>query len=390
MTSVSIVINNHNYAGFVGEALDSALAQTYPRVEVIAVDDGSTDHSREVIAEYRRAVTAVFKPNGGQASAFNAGFERTRGDLIVFLDADDALLPTAAESAVASLDGEDVAKVHWPLIEVDAAGVPMGSLRPPPGRLPDGDIRESTLRDGPHAHEFPPTSGNAWARRFCESVFPIPALHPSAWADAYLLAVAPLAGRVRRVSTPQGLYRLHGDNHEASRTAYRMNQVLLEVYERQCVAMSEYLLREGLEVDPARWQSGNDRYDWRRKFRDAGCALLQLVPPGSTFVLIDDDQWDHYWGSSEVLDRRYATPLLAPDGQFGPLPPDDTAAIEAVRAHRAAGRELLVISWVAFWWLDHYPGLAVHLRSEYSCVLDDERLLAFDLTSKPSAGARRS
>ena len=73
---VSIVIDNFNYARFVGAAIDSALAQSYAPVEVVVVDDGSTDHSREVISSYADRVSAIFKPNGGHASAFNAGVWR--------------------------------------------------------------------------------------------------------------------------------------------------------------------------------------------------------------------------------------------------------------------------------------------------------------------------
>ena len=65
---VSILINNHNYERFVAEAIDSALAQTHPAVEVVVVDDGSTDRSREVISRYGTSITAVWKENEGQAS----------------------------------------------------------------------------------------------------------------------------------------------------------------------------------------------------------------------------------------------------------------------------------------------------------------------------------
>ncbi len=97
---VSIAINNFNYGRFVGDAIDSALAQRYPHVEVIVVDDGSTDDSHRVIDRYRDRVVTLFKENGGMASTHNAAFERAGGDVVIFLDADDTLLPTAAERAV--------------------------------------------------------------------------------------------------------------------------------------------------------------------------------------------------------------------------------------------------------------------------------------------------
>src|ERR1700689_4315876 len=97
---VSIIVDNFNYARFIRAAIDSALAQSYAQVEVIVVDDGSTDNSRDVISSYGNRLSAVFKPNGGHASAFNAGFRASRGSIVMFLDADDALLPTAVEEVV--------------------------------------------------------------------------------------------------------------------------------------------------------------------------------------------------------------------------------------------------------------------------------------------------
>ena len=81
---VSIIINNDNYDRFLAEAIDSALSQTYPNVEVILVDDGSTDRSRDVILCYCDQVTAVFKENGGQASAIDPhSLRSTRSSTVI-------------------------------------------------------------------------------------------------------------------------------------------------------------------------------------------------------------------------------------------------------------------------------------------------------------------
>src|SRR6516164_3747657 len=110
----SIIINSYNYARFLGQAIDSALEQTYPYTEVIVVDDGSTDDSRAVLTGYGDRVRAVIKDNGGQASAFNAGLRVSRGEVVFFLDSDDALLSTAVARAVELFRDPEVVKVHWP------------------------------------------------------------------------------------------------------------------------------------------------------------------------------------------------------------------------------------------------------------------------------------
>src|ERR1700722_9815005 len=98
-TTVDVVIDNYNYGRFVRDAGDSALAQDHPAVNVIVVDDGSIDDSRTVLRAYGDRIDLVLQDNAGQSAALNAGFERSRGELAMFLDADDVLVPDAASRA---------------------------------------------------------------------------------------------------------------------------------------------------------------------------------------------------------------------------------------------------------------------------------------------------
>src|SRR3954452_16014205 len=97
---VSIVIDNYNYGQYIRQAIDSALRQTYRPVEVIVVDDGSTDGSREIIASYGKLITPVFQENAGQPAAFNTGLRVSRGEAVILLDSDDALLSHAVSIAL--------------------------------------------------------------------------------------------------------------------------------------------------------------------------------------------------------------------------------------------------------------------------------------------------
>jgi glycosyltransferase involved in cell wall biosynthesis len=98
---VSILINNYNYGEFLPVAIESALNQTYDRVEVIVVDDGSTDNSAQILQRYGDTIRVIYKPNGGQASTFNAGFAACQGEVICFLDADDWFVPEKAAQVAA-------------------------------------------------------------------------------------------------------------------------------------------------------------------------------------------------------------------------------------------------------------------------------------------------
>src|SRR5207248_3080255 len=94
------------------------------------VDDGSSDNSRDVIERYGSRLRAIFKDNGGQASAFNVGFAASDGEVVIFLDADDVLLPEAAEHAAAAMSDRAAAKFHWPLRLIHADGRETGELMP--------------------------------------------------------------------------------------------------------------------------------------------------------------------------------------------------------------------------------------------------------------------
>ncbi len=210
---VSVVVNNFNYAEFVAEAIESALAQRGAETEVVVVDDGSTDGSRAVVQRYAQRVTTVLKQNGGQASAFNAGFRASRGEIVIFLDADDMLLPeTAARVARVFAQRPATVKVHYRLEVVDEYGRPTGAFLPAlTTELPDGDIRERVL-GAPDDIPYPPTSGNAFSAAALRALLPMPESPYTRLADVYLLALAPLLGRVARLDDVGGRYRAHRRN----------------------------------------------------------------------------------------------------------------------------------------------------------------------------------
>ena len=228
---VSIIINNYNYARYLGQAIDSALGQCYAPVEVIVVDDGSTDDSRQVMGRYAGRLTPVFKDNGGQASAFNAGFARSRGEVIIFLDADDVLCPHVAGAVVGALQANPGAvKVHFRLEIIDASGCGTGQVRPPWHQpLPSGDLR-GLLRTCPDDIRWQPTSGNAFTASVLRRVFPVPEAVYAICADYYLVNLPPLFGTVVALAEAGGGYRVHGANshHTASFSLKQTRRIITQ------------------------------------------------------------------------------------------------------------------------------------------------------------------
>lgn len=218
MIPFSIVVLNHDYANYLPTAIDSARAQTYGDVEVIVVDDASTDNSRAVIESYGERVIPVFhEVNLGQGAAINSGAAVAGGDVIWFLDADDALLPGAcAAAAKAFEEDKSLAKFHTPLAVIDDEGNWAGALLPAnPDRLATGDIAEHVLRY--RAHGWPPMSGNAYSVGALTRVLPIPAEEYRQAADSFLNEQVAICGPIGRTDQPVAAYRRHGSNQFAGK-----------------------------------------------------------------------------------------------------------------------------------------------------------------------------
>ncbi len=123
--SVSLVIATFNHARFLGEALDSALAQTLRGVEIVVVDDGSTDDTPAVLARYAGRLRVVRQPNHGLAAARNTGLAAARSTYVSFLDADDVLAPTKLAEQVAALERAPTA--GWTYCDVRIETTPTGA-----------------------------------------------------------------------------------------------------------------------------------------------------------------------------------------------------------------------------------------------------------------------
>jgi glycosyltransferase involved in cell wall biosynthesis len=207
---VSIIINNYNYARFLDKAISSGLNQTYPHVEIVVVDDGSTDDSRQLIANHEDQIVPVLKENGGMSSAYNAGFAASRGEIVIFLDADDYLFPCTVERVVAVWE-PGVVKIHYRLEEVDALGRPIGEFYPPRHQSLDSGMVWPVLLEKGH-YVTPVASGNAFSREVLDRVLPVPEAEFRISADSYLVNVVPFYGRVGSIEECLGAYRIHGSN----------------------------------------------------------------------------------------------------------------------------------------------------------------------------------
>jgi glycosyltransferase involved in cell wall biosynthesis len=207
--SVSVIIDNYNYARFLREAIDSALAQTYPHREIIVVDDGSTDDSRDIIRSYGDKIKPIFKENGGQASAFNAGWRQAGGDLILFLDSDDKLFDNCLEVVVQHWDPACV-KAHYRLEIRDPHGIYRGTYPPLDTPLAQGNVLDHLWKTG--FYPGTPCSGNLYSRPLLEKLLPMAEPDFRLSADTNLNIRTPFYGPILAIDQVLGVYRMHGNN----------------------------------------------------------------------------------------------------------------------------------------------------------------------------------
>lgn len=257
---VSVIIGNYNYGNFLAEAIDSILQQTYRNYESIVVDDGSTDNSRQVIESYPDVI-AVFQPNGGQGSAFNAGIAKARGEIICFLDADDYYHPQKLAKIVAAFRNHpEWVQISHGRTAVNRDGKIIGTGSKTHNR---GNVSGLLLQWGRYAMAI--TSALAYRREALERVLPIPTTRTEA-ADTYLTAAVPFYGEVGCIDEPLMFYRIHGSNLQA-----RTDNI--EFLIRQREANAKYINVTAAKVGIS------DRFDLQR---DADYLSLKAVQRGTS------------------------------------------------------------------------------------------------------------
>jgi glycosyltransferase involved in cell wall biosynthesis len=286
---VTVVIPCYNQAHFLGEAIESVLSQSYRNFEIIVVDDGSTDNTSEVASHYEE-VRLVRQENRGLAGARNSGLAEAEGEYLVFLDADDRLLPRALEAGLECFDAHPECALvagHSNIIGRD------GSFR----RVvkvesPDRDYYVGLLK---YCHISPPASA-MFRRSVFETVGGFTSgVDASADLDMYLRVARHFP--LRRYDEAVADYRMHGEN--MTRNSGRMLSSDVTVLRSQRTYIKgdrrrEAAWRTGLEavrrfwgdplVERIREQVGER--EWKEALRGA-YLLAKYYPRGLALVVND-------------------------------------------------------------------------------------------------------
>ena len=209
---LSVLIDTYNHERFLEEAIRSVLAQDFPAadLEILVVDDGSTDRTPEILNKFGSQIRVLRKPNGGQASAFNFGIPQCQGEVVAFLDADDWWAPNKLTAVAQAFSANpSVGLIGHSITEV----------------LADGTRRSELVREVPRFHidsaagarifrlrrSFLGTSRMAFRAELLRRIGPVPEALVIE-ADEFLFTLGALFSEVQLLREPLTFYRLHGQN----------------------------------------------------------------------------------------------------------------------------------------------------------------------------------
>jgi glycosyltransferase involved in cell wall biosynthesis len=246
LPSVSVVIDNYNYGRFLKQCLESALSQDYPsdRLQVILVDDGSTDDSLKIAEPFGKRVKIVPRRNGGQAEAFNTGLRHAGGDVIMFLDSDDYWDHDKVRVIAECFSDPTIGIVQHPLLDVDAEGRLLQTVVPSwPARYKLGDYLEGGA-------SLAAASGLAVRASVVDKLGPIPA--EIAWAsDIYMIVHGLFHCDALNFPQPKGYHRIHGANNwaegYASAKKLRLGLEIQKIFDGH---LAPKLKERGLDYSP--------------------------------------------------------------------------------------------------------------------------------------------
>lgn len=263
---VSVVIPCYNYGRYVAQAIASALSQSWPHKEVIVVNDGSTDDSLAVIRGYADRVLVIDQANQGMNAAYQRGLKASRGDIVVFLDADDMLEPGMVEAVVqAWRPGCVKAQVDLRIIDAQARDLCRRFCHFD-AAYDAARVRDSFERTG--TYRWPVTVGNAYARWYLDLLFPLAVDHG---LDGVLNTVAPVYGDVVTVPRVLACYRIHGANGW-SNTGRDLHRLPARIADRrfEVAQMRRHARLQGVEVP------GGDPLDHELPFLNYRLMALRL------------------------------------------------------------------------------------------------------------------
>ena len=216
---VTALIDTYNHERFLEQAIVSVLIRIFPasEMEILVVDDGSTDRASEIVRKFEPRVRYLRKENGGQASAFNFGIPQAQGEIVAFLDGDDWWATSKLSTVVNTFDeNPDVGAIGHGYYVVDEAGK-MCQTVVPEKKFRFGFRNQHDVELFCQLRCFLGTSKVAYRRAVLERVLPVPEVLRFE-ADEYMWTIAAALTDALVLDLPLFFYRFHASNFYMQRT----------------------------------------------------------------------------------------------------------------------------------------------------------------------------
>lgn len=415
LSRISVIIPTFNHREYLSHALESVYSQTCKDIEVLVVNDGSSDGTHEMLQPFVRdgRIRYIEQANAGPAAARNRGLREARGEFVAFLDDDDLWPPdklswqlkflhenpgVAAIAGIAQLidEQERNLETYGRAGEITFDQLFHGNLILSPGQAL---IRAALLREigGFNEDLWGTDDWDLWFRAARQSRI----LVQDRIALRYRTHSSNASRNLRRMLdnsiavVNRNLELLHPSARPALKQAAYRN--LYAYLGAQMIRDTKMKLVQGKLTSAHAVLAGLARFVvpaiqdsvlLHEVFQDAlpgplgkfwtllriRQKLARTLPRNAPFALVDEENI-----RCEITDRWDARPFPERDGQYWGRPADDAAACDELERQRGAGIQYLVFVWPAFWWLNYYTGFARHVRSLYRCLLENDRLIIFDL-----------
>ncbi len=398
-TKVTIAIPTYNRSNLLKTSLQSALAQDYLDYQVLVLDNASDDDTEAVVRSFAdsRIVYVRNEVNIGIFGNWQRSIELNTSPYLSILSDDDVLLPNFIRESVLALDNHPHAGMSAAQAEfIDTNGI----LLQVTGTEFSDNLPQGLIDGLEFIHQI--VDGRKWILRTSAVMFRASALrtvggfditHSKYLLDLNLYLRMAVQFDFFFIAKELAQVRFHVEQdsqvsfHSLSGTgalavmAERTDAIafLLHSPRAEDASYRQWLAERLLYINMRRSELTSElipklNLTWSERLQIAMREIASVIPAGKRLILVDENQW-----GCEMLPKFDALPFLEHEGQYWGAPLDDEMAIQELERMRQAGASFMVIGWPAFWWLDYYSGLRNYLRSNFRRILDNSRLIVFDL-----------
>jgi glycosyltransferase involved in cell wall biosynthesis len=411
LPEVTVAIPTYNRAALLRQSMASALAQDYPNLHLLVIDNASTDPTAQVVRSFNDPrVSYVRNPaNIGQFRNWMSAVTLNNSPYLVVLQDDDLMRPGFVQACVSALEAHPSAGFAATDVDyIDQAGEPFEDETSayvsdpiPTGRMAGLDLLHQVVAGKKWYIQFSAVMLRA-ATLARVGTFDAPhSLVMLDWNLYVRLAAASdlvfIGDRLLEVRLHPGQgshesFRVHGGLGPFAVLAERLDALahLLRSPRADDPTYRIWLADRLIQLNAVQSELAAElipglKQSWEERRAILLDELELLLPPETPFILVDNDTL----GVDSVAGRR-AIALIERDGTAWGAPEDATIAIAELERKRAAGLGVLVIAWTAFWWLDYYGALREHLAEHYRCSARNSRLIAYDLQDCLAEGSGRA